>query len=205
MENRQIAPATSQRSLAISREGFDRACRHLDTERPVTGQTGLVPAEVCDQVIAAMSVVQPPIGAERGALAVASLLTAYPSGVLKQRSDGEMLDLKAYRNRMAKVFALYCEADCAAVLKAGSGLPSRLAFLPTEKELKSALDDEMARRGRIIYTAKAHKKEAERRAELARIDLERASMTPEERKARADAIRARLVVQTMDSSEGAAA
>ncbi|MEQ1524632.1 MAG: hypothetical protein ABL936_25505, partial [Aestuariivirga sp.] len=189
--------------------GFDNACRYLSTERPITGQLSLVPVKSCQAVIEAMSVAMPPIGEERGRAAVAAMLTAYPNAVLKQRSSGEVDDLKAYQRRMAKVMAMYCEQDCAAVIRPGTGLPSRLAFLPTEKELKDALEAEAFRRALIVFNAKAHVREGVRRAAEAehdaKIEAERRSMTPEQRAARADAIVARLKINTMSGSNEAAA
>lgn len=195
MEN-QTAPATSKPCLPISKLGFENSCRYLSVDRVITARGMLLPVHSCQAVIDVLTIEAPPIGEDRGKLAISVMLTAYPNAMLKFRSDGEAVDLKAYARRMAKVMALYGEADCAAVVRPGTGLPSRLAFLPTEAELTAALVAEVSRRGLIVANARAHIREAARRAaeqeEDARIEAERRSMTPEQRKARADAIVARL-------------
>lgn len=200
--------ATSSRSSPISRDGFEKACRYLDTDRPVTAATPLVPSHVCHAVIDALSEPVVAIGEERGMKAIVALLAAYPSAVLKTRSDSEGVDLKTYQRRMAKVFALYGEQDCAAVIRPGTGLPSRLQFLPTEAELKAALDAEVQRRARVLAYARIHLQEAKRRSEEAQreavLAAERAAMTPEQRAERVREITARLKVQNMDGGEAAA-
>lgn len=82
------------------------------------------------------------------------------------------------------------------------GLPSRLKFLPTIADVREALDAERVKRDRIIGNAtwviREAKRQADEAAHDAKIVAERASMTTEERAARANAIRARLKTNVIE-------
>jgi hypothetical protein len=82
------------------------------------------------------------------------------------------------------------------------GLPSRLKFLPTIADVRDALDAERVKRDRIIGNAtwiiREAKRQADEAAHDAKIAAERAAMTPEEREARANAIRSRLTANVIE-------
>lgn len=177
MEN-QIAPAeTSQRFLApLSRKGRWQAMSLLSGTRVVTGATKLLPASVCERLIADLRDEQRPLGADRAPGAVARLLRCYPSAALKQRSAEEKQDFEAYCKALAEVFARFCEVDCIAVTDPVSGLPGRQQFAPAAAEVATALTELKTRREIIIANAIAHKAEGERRAIEAREDATRTTV-----------------------------
>lgn len=176
-----------------------RAENTLSSTRPVTEITTLVLPVVCDRVLEALHVEAPEIGKERAPKAVALLLAGYPQAALRTRDAGQDFDFKAYCRVISKVVAKFPEY---AVLGMIERKPWDHPHLPSEPEIKGALQDEVTRRAVIINNAKAHKREAHRRQQEAdeesRLAADRARLTPEERKARADALVARMKAAAVD-------
>lgn len=127
---------------------------------PVNEITRLVPVAVCDAVLEHNLGETPEIGKERSAVAVAALLSGYPQATVRNRSEGQEMDLAAYSKTIARTIAKFPEYAVAGMI---DRKPWGHAFLPTEPEVRDALQDEVSRRAVIISNAKAHKKEARRR------------------------------------------
>lgn len=195
-----VTAATSTSSpTAQVREALWRAETALASTAPVTEITRLVPVETCDAILAAMASPSPEIGQERASKAVGLLLAGYPQAVLRKRSSDDVFDMQAYSRTLARTIAKFPEY---AVMGMIDRKPWGHPHLPSEPEIKSAMQDEVSRRAVIAVNAKAHKREWDRRAKQdaddARIAADRARMTPEERASRAQAIRSRLTIQPME-------
>lgn len=132
---------------------------------PVNEITRLVDSAVCDAVLEFNLGETPEIGKERSAVAVAALLSGYPQATVRNRSEGQEMDLAAYSKTIARTIAKFPEYAVAGMI---DRKPWGHAFLPTEPEVKNALQDEVTRRAVVISNAKAHKREARRRDDEAR-------------------------------------
>lgn len=127
---------------------------------PVNEVTRLVPAAVCDAVLERLMVETPEIGRERASQAVALLLSGYPQATLRTRDEGQAFDFQAYAKTIGKTISKFPEY---AIMGMVERKPWGHPHLPSEPEVKTALQDEVTRRAIIISNAKAHKKEARRR------------------------------------------
>lgn len=168
---------------------------------PVNEITRLVDAAVCDAVLEFNLGETPEIGKERSAVAVAALLSGYPQATVRNRSEGQELDLAAYSKTIARTIAKFPEYAVAGMI---DRKPWGHAFLPTEPEIKAALQDEVTRRAVVISNAKAHKREHKRRADQAAEDARIAAgrgSTEAERKLQISAILAKF--NRMDDGAGA--
>lgn len=171
----------------------------LASTRPVTEITALVLPAVCDRVLESLHVEAPEIGKERAPGAVAALMAGYPQAALRTRDAGQDFDFRAYCRAIAKTVAKFPEYAVVGMIERK---PWDHPHLPSEPEIRAALQDEVTRRAVIISNAKAHKREHHRRqqvaADEARLAADRARLTPEERKARADALVSRLKAVAVD-------
>lgn len=163
MNTQAIAPVSAQTSstlLPSKPEYIAKAEAVLARPAPVNEITRLVPAAVCDAVLERLHGDAPEIGKDRSLAAVQSLLAGYPQAALRNRDEGQAADFNAYARTIARTLAKFPEY---AVLGMMERKPWGHAFLPTEPEVRDALQDEVSRRAIIISNAKAHKKEARRR------------------------------------------
>lgn len=167
-------------SVSVSAEGLAKAEAWLSSDRPAAACVHLVPAHVCDAVIAKWgSVDQTPIGPGRGAKAFAVLSASY-----HQKGSGVT---DAAIKRLGDVFGLYCEADVREALAPGTGIAARHKFLPNEAELVAELNAARVRRLSLIGNARMHKIEAAKReaerVENEKLAAERGTQTEAERAA----------------------
>jgi hypothetical protein len=190
----QVAKASLNNSLAISDAGIHKALRYLATDSKPMAHTPLVPAHVCDAVIARYSETPPAMGPERARLATLNLLAGYPYAFkTKDGEDGAQSKEKlAYMRTIAAVFAQFPERVAVEANDPVNGLPGRLKFLPTAAELTEALTALVTRDRAYAVVAQWHKVEGERRAVEAMLDAQIAAernKTPEERAALVHRIR----------------
>lgn len=206
MSNLPAATSAQSSTLAAIDAGvIVRAEAAFANPAPVTEITRLVPAHVCDAVLERMAVPVSEIGPDRAKQAVAALVAGYPQATLRRRDDGEAFDFEAYTKTLARTVAKFPEY---AVMGMIDRKPWGHAFLPSEPEVKAACQDQVTRRAIQIANAKAHKREAKRRAdeaaENARIEAGRGT-TEEERKAQIEAVMARYKPKAFPGNEADAA
>lgn len=192
--------ATSKSSLGPDQKALiEKAATALSSTAPVTEITRLVSQDVCDAILERYAAPVAEIGQDRARAAVATLLAGYPQATLKSRSSDDVFDMQAYSRTLARTIAKFPEY---AVMGMIDRKPWGHPHLPSEPEIRAAMQDEVSRRAVIAANAKAHKREHDRlerqRAEDDRIAADRAKMTPEERAARADAIRSRLTIKQIE-------
>lgn len=185
--------ATSPSSPAQADKGvIRRAEKYLENTAPVTEITRLLPPDVCDAVLGALCAETPEIGPERAPKAVGLLLAGYPQAVLRKRNSDEIFDMEAYSRTLARTVAKFPEF---AVMGMIDRKPWGHPHLPSEPEIRAAMQDEVCRRAGIIFNAKAHKREHERRekkrAEDARIAAGRGA-TEDDRRLQVSAILAKF-------------
>lgn len=133
--------------------------------------TALIPAEDCNQVIAAIADNSAPASLDEAAMLGRRLVGSYPA---REVSDGE-----TFASGIAAIFAEFSVSIGKRVVHPVHGLPGRLKFFPTMAEIKEALEFEQRRRCTIAATARWMLKEHQRRkAEAAR---EAALPSPERR------------------------
>jgi hypothetical protein len=95
--------------------------------------------------------------------AAQSLIGLYPAR--------EVHDAKTYASGVTALMAAYPLEFVRRVCSPVHGIPSRLKWLPTIAEIKTALDDERTRRGRIAFNARyliEEKRKAQEAAEFER-------------------------------------
>lgn len=173
-------------------ESLKQAIKTLDFDWQTTPRgVSVADAEAVLEAVAAKAAVCDPVTASDFA---SRLMGFYPAR--------EVNDPNTFAAGMAANFSAFPRDIVKRVCDPVKGLPSRLKFLPTIADVREALEAERVKRDRIIGNATWVVREAKRRAEEAahdaRIEAERASMTPEQRKARADAIRARLTTNVIE-------
>lgn len=158
----------------------------------MTEITRLVSQDVCDAILERYAAPVAEIGQDRARAAVATLLAGYPQATLKSRSSDDVFDMQAYSRTLARTIAKFPEF---AVMGMIDRKPWGHPHLPSEPEIRAAMQDEVCRRAVIISNAKAHKREHERRerqrAEDARIAAGRGA-TEDDRRLQVSAILAKF-------------
>jgi hypothetical protein len=150
---------------AISEAGLERALTYLRDDRRPTERTSLLPAHVCDAIIARHGADEPAIGIERAEKATLMLLAGFPNALM-----GDSADKLPYMRRIRDVLAKYPERAVRQVISPGFRFKGNPSYRPNDKEVADALDEAVLSFRAYAVRAQWHKDEAVRRAEQKRLD-----------------------------------
>jgi hypothetical protein len=146
----------------------------LDSPNTI-GLTGLVTVRQAEDILNAMIGRDECCSPDEAQHAAQNLIGLYPAR--------EVHDMKTFLSGVTMLLAAYPVDFVRRVCSPVHGLPSKLKWLPTIAEIKAALDEERARRGRIAFNAKFIIDEKRKAVEAA--EFERNRPAAEERARRA--------------------
>jgi hypothetical protein len=158
--------------LILSENGLRKARLILDNEATVTARTPLLPARVCEAVIAALTASFPRCSQSQATTFTAKLISRYPDMALKDLGFERSKSFKVYGLQVFEAFAAFSSAVCEAALAVPDGALAELTYTPKIPEIIKALKREQERLDRIVANAKTHMAEARRREKSRREEAE---------------------------------
>ena len=174
----------------------------LGTLRPVSENERLFAVEACQRVIAAMDLELTPCSRDEGTTFVATLLSAYPAVLDRDRSEIAQREFGLYANRLFEAFSMFSAAVCHVIVHGGKGVPAKQKYKPQPSDIIAAGNAEVEKIRAVKTMAQRQIAEHERREKaLAANKVIDMAKTPEAR-ARIDAMIRDFKVQAMEAIRG---